>query len=274
MFYNLKLITLVTVLAVLGIRIANAEKWDMPMAYSATNFHSEVGAKFAQCVTNGTDSGLEIVTHPSGSLFKGNEIKRAVQTGQVNIGERLLSAHQNENPLYGVDSIPFLVSSFEEHERLWEVAGPKIAEVLAEDGLHYLYSVPWPPQGLYFNKEVNTIADINGIKFRSYNTATARLAELTGMLPVQVEAAELSQALATGVAQSMISSAATGYDRKLWEHLSHFYEVDAWLPRNTVFVNSDAWNKLDTKTKNVFNDCAAKAKDEDLLDQKIIHKLL
>ena len=247
---------------------AAAEKWDMPMAYAASNFHSEVGANFATCVTEGTGGGLEIVTHPSGSLFSGNEIKRAVQTGQANIGERLLSAHQNENPLYGVDSIPFLVSSFDEHEKLWNIAGPKVAEVLAEDNLHYLYSVAWPPQGLYFKKEVNSVADMEGIKFRSYNTATARMAELTKMLPVQVEAAELSQALATGVAESFISSGATGYDRKVWEHLTHFYEVDAWLPRNAVFVNMDAWNGLDDATKAVMEDCAAKAKAEGLARSK------
>lgn len=247
---------------------AAAEKWDMPMAYAATNFHSEVGASFATCVTEGTGGALEIVTHPSGSLFAGNEIKRAVQTGQANIGERLLSAHENENPLYGVDSIPFLVSSFDEHEALWDIAEPHIVEALAGDNLHYLYSVPWPPQGLYFNKEIGSVAEMQGIKFRSYSAATARMAELTGMLPVQVEAAELSQALATGVAESFISSGATGYDRKVWEHLTHFYEVDAWLPRNAVFVNMDAWNGLDDATKAVLNDCAAKADEEGLARSK------
>lgn len=247
---------------------AAAETWDMPMAYAATNFHSEVGANFAACVTAGAGGALEIVTHPSGSLFPGNEIKRAVQTGQANIGERLISAHQNENPLYGVDSIPFLVSSFDEHEKLWGIAGPKVAEALSEDNLHYLYSVPWPPQGFYAKKAINSIEDLKGVKFRSYSSATARMAELTGMLPVQVEAAELSQALATGVAESFISSGATGYDRKVWEHLSHFYEVDAWLPRNVVFVNNDAWAGLDDATKAVMNDCAAKAKAEGLQRSK------
>lgn len=243
---------------------AAAEKWDMPMAYAASNFHSEIGAGFGQCVTDGTDGTLEIVTHPSGSLFAGNEIKRAVQTGQANIGERLLSAHENENPLYGVDSIPFLVSSFDEHEKLWQIAGPKVAEALAEENLHYLYSVPWPPQGLYFRDEVTSVDDMAGVKFRSYNTATARLAELTGMVPVQIEAAEISQAFATGVADSMISSGATGYDRKVWEQLGYFYIVDAWLPRNTVFVNMDAWNDLDDATRQVLTDCAAAAKTEGL----------
>ena len=265
---TVKTLMAATAIATLGTSAALAEKWDMPMAYAATNFHSEVGAEFAKCVTDGTDGALEIVTHPSGSLFSGNEIKRAVQTGQANIGERLISAHQNENPLYGVDSIPFLVSSFDEHEKLWSIAGPRVAAALDADNLHYLYSVPWPPQGLYMNKEINSVEDLKGVKFRSYSTATARMAELTGMLPVQVEAAELSQALATGVAESFISSGATGYDRKVWEHLSHFYEVDAWLPRNIVFVNNDAWNGLDDATKAVMNDCAAAAKADGLQRSK------
>ena len=265
---KLKTLLAATAASALAAGAASAETWDMPMAYAATNFHSEIGAGFAQCVTEGTGGNLEIVTHPSGSLFPGNEIKRAVQTGQANIGERLMSAHENENPLYGVDSIPFLVSSFDEHEKLWEIAGPKVAEALAEDNLHYLYSVPWPPQGLYFRDEVKTVEDMKGVKFRSYSTATARLAELTGMLPVQIEAAEISQAFATGVADSMISSGATGYDRKVWEHLNYFYIVDAWLPRNAVFVNMDAWNGLDDATKGVLNDCGAKAAADGLARSK------
>ena len=265
---TLKTLMAATAMTVVGAGVAMAEKWDMPMAYAATNFHSAIGAEFAKCVTDGTGGALEIVTHPSGSLFKGNDIKRAVQTGQAPIGERLLSAHQNENPLYGVDSIPFLVSSFDEHENLWKVAEPKIAAALADDNLVYLYSVPWPPQGLYFNKAINPVEDMKGAKFRSYSTATARMAEMTGMLPVQVEAAELSQALATGVAEAFISSGATGYDRKVWEHLSHFYEVDAWLPRNAVFANMDSWNGLDDATKKIVTDCASKAQTDGLARSK------
>ena len=238
---------------------AMAEKWDMPMAYSATNFHSATGAEFAKCVTTGTGGAIEIVTHPSGSLFKGSDIKRAVQTGQAPIGERLLSAHQNENPIFGIDSIPFLATSFEDAAKLWKAARPTLTKILEEQNLVLLYSVPWPPQGLYFKKEVNSLADMKGLKFRSYNNATARLAELAGMLPVQIEAAEISQAFATGVAESMISSGSTGYDRKVWESLTHFYEVDAWLPRNYVFVNKDVWMGLDDSRRNVLKGCAGLA---------------
>ncbi|WP_170514441.1 TRAP transporter substrate-binding protein [Ruegeria atlantica] len=233
-----------------------AEKWDMPMAYSASNFHSATGAEFAKCVTTGTGGEIEIVTHPSGSLFKGADIKRAIQTGQAPIGERLLSGHQNENALFGFDSIPFLATSFDDSAKLWDAAKPSIENLLAEQNLTLLYAVPWPPQGLYFKDEVNSVADMKGIKFRSYNNATSRLAELTGMLPVTIEAAEISQAFATGVADSMVSSGSTGYDRKVWESLDFFYEVDAWLPRNYVMVNSDIWAGVSDANKNVIKACA------------------
>lgn len=235
---------------------AHAEKWDMPMAYSATNYHSETGEQFAQCVTLGTSGDIEIVTHPSGSLFKGGDIKRAIQTGQAQIGERLMSGHQNENAIFGFDSIPFLATSFDDSARLFEAARETMNTLLDEQNLVMLYAVPWPPQGLYFNKEVNAVADMKGLKFRSYNNATARLAELTGMLPVTIEAAEISQAFATGVAESMISSGSTGYDRKVWESLSHFYEVNAWLPYNYVMVNKDVWNETSDESKGVITGCA------------------
>ncbi|HIF78560.1 MAG TPA: C4-dicarboxylate ABC transporter substrate-binding protein, partial [Sulfitobacter sp.] len=183
-----------------------AEKWDMPMAYSASNFHSENGVEFANCVTEGTAGEIEITVHPGGSLIAGADIKRAIQTGQVQIGERLLSGHQNENAVFGFDSIPFLAPSFEASAKLWEAAKPKVEAVLEEQNLVLLYNVPWPPQGLYFKKEVGSVEDMKGVKFRSYNNTTARLAELTGMSPVTIEAAEVSQAFATGVAESMISS--------------------------------------------------------------------
>ncbi|MCY3995544.1 MAG: TRAP transporter substrate-binding protein [Rhodobacter sp.] len=235
------------------------EKWDMPMAYSGSNFHSVTGAEFAKCVTTGTGGDIEIVTHPSGSLFPGAQIKRAIQTGQVPIGERLLSGHQNENALFGLDSVPFLATSFDDAEKLWQVARPSLDKLLAGQNLTLLYSVPWPPQGLYFRDEVKSVADMEGIKFRSYNNATSRLAELTGMLPVTIEAAEISQAFATGVADAMVSSGSTGYDRKVWESLNYFYEVDAWLPRNYVMVNSDAWASVSDANKNVIQGCAGLA---------------
>lgn len=249
-----------------------AESWDMPMAYAATNYHSEMGVVFADKVREYTDGGIDITVHPGGSLFGGGDIKRAIQTGQVPIGERLMSSHANEAPILGWDNLPFVATSYADNSKLWEAAKEPVNEVLAEQNLVVLYTCPWPGQGFYFKNEVSGSADLGGLKFRSYNTATATIAEELGMIPVQVEAAELSQALATGVAEAFISSGSTGYDRKVWEHLSHYYKVNAWLPRNYVMVNKSVWDGLDENMQAALQKAgdetgaACEAKSEELSD--------
>ena len=240
---------------------AGAETWDMPVAYPATNYHTENAVAFAEEVADQTGGALEIVVHPGGSLFKGDEIKRAVQTGQVQIGERLISALANENPLFGVDALPFLATSFDAARELYEASRPVLEETLAEQGLKLLYAVPWPPQGLYTKQPIEQAADMQGVKFRAYNAATARVAELMGAVPTQIEEAELTQAFATGVAESMISSGATGYDRKLWEHTDYWYDAQAWLPKNMVIVNADAFESLPEDQQQALLDAAATAEE-------------
>ena len=240
---------------------AHAETWDMPVAYPASNYHTENAVQFAEDVAEMTNGELEITVHPGGSLYKGDEIKRAVQTGQAQIGERLISALANENPLFGIDALPFLATSFEEAKKLYEASKPALEEVLGQQNLKLLYAVPWPPQGLYTQKPLESKADMAGVKFRAYNAATARVAELMGAVPTQIEEAELAQAFATGVAESMISSGSTGYDRKMWEHTSHWYDAQAWLPKNMVIVNQDAFDGLPEDQQQALLDAAAEAEE-------------
>ncbi len=235
--------------------------WDLPMAYPATNYHSENATQFAKEVTEASGGKLEIVTHPGGSLFKGDEIFRAVRTGQAPIGERLISALGNEDPIFELDSLPFLVTNFAESRKLYDTTRPMVEKVLADKGLTLLYTVPWPPQGLYTKNEVNSVADMKGVKFRAYNAATSRLAELMGAVPTKIEAAELTQAFATGAVDSMISSGSTGYDSKLWEHTKYWYNIQAWMPKNMVIVNTEAFNSLDEATRNVVLEKAKAAED-------------
>lgn len=238
---------------------AAQQTWDMPMAYSATNYHSEIGAEFAAEVSEKSGGALIIKTHPGGSLFGGGEIYGAVRRGIAPIGERFIGALSNQDAFFGLDNLPFLATTFDEARVLYEVSKDTLIAKLAADGLVFLYSAPWPPQGLYSVREVNSKADLKGLKFRAYNPLTSRLAELLEMAPTTIETAELQQAFATGLAQAMITSGATGYDRKMWEHVPYYYDVRAWVPRNMVFVNKEAWDSLDAKTQQVVRTAAANA---------------
>ena len=235
------------------------ERWDMPTAYAGSNYHTQNATLFAEAVSVCTDGALEIAVHANGSLFAGGEIKRAVETGRAPIGERFLSAHEDENPIFGVDSVPFLAPSFEASGRLWQAARERLTEILAGQNLVLLYAVPWPPQGLYLDRAIESIADLEGLAFRANNEASARLAVLAGMSPAHVEATALREALADGTAQAFISSGATGYDRKVWDHVSHFYDIRAWVPRNTVFANKDAFEALDDHARNCLRAAALMA---------------
>jgi len=220
-------------------------KWNLPAAYPADNFHTENLVQFAKEAGEATGGKLQIQVHANASLFKAPEIKRAVQTGQAQLGEVLMSLHENEDPIYGLDVVPFLATSFEQSRRLWTAQRAGVEKKLASQGMMLLYAIPWPPQGIYAKKEINSVEDMRGLKWRAYNVGTSRIAELVGAQPVTIQAAELPQALATGTVNSYMSSGATGYDSKSWESLTHFYDTQAWLPKNMIFVNKAAFDALD-----------------------------
>ena len=243
-------------------------KWDLPSGYGASNFHTENLVQFAADVDKATSGKLKITVHASGALFKAPDIKRAVQGGQAQIGEVLISNFSNEWPLYGADALPFLADSYDEAAKLWKIQKPVFEKKLAEQGMMPLYAVPWPPQGIYTKKPTASAADLKGVKWRAYNPQTSRIAELVGAQPVTVQAAELSQALATGVVESYMSSGSTGFDSKTYEHIKYWYDTQAWLPKNLVLVNKAAFDALDAPTKQAVMKAGADAEVRGLAASK------
>jgi TRAP-type C4-dicarboxylate transport system substrate-binding protein len=219
-------------------------KWNLPAAYAASNYHSENLVAFAEDVKKATGGKLEITVHAGASLFKAPEIKRAVATGQAQMGEVLISIHENEDPVYGLDTIPFLASSYAESRKLAAARADHMGKKLDGQGIRVLFVVPWGPQGIYAKKDIAKIDDMKGLKMRTYNVGTTRIAELVGAQGVTVQAAELSQALATGTVNAFMTSGATGYDSKVWETMTHFYNTQAWIPHNVTFVNKAAFDGL------------------------------
>jgi TRAP-type transport system periplasmic protein len=254
-------LALTLVSATLASTVLAQTKWDLPAAYPATNFHSENLAQFANDIDKASAGKLKITVHPGASLFKAPEIKRAVQGGQAQIGEILLANFENENPIFGADGIPFLATSFADSKKLYAAQKPALDKALGAQGMKLLYAVAWPPQGLYVKKEIGSVADMRGVKWRAYSPATAKMAELIGAQPVTIQAAEVSQAFATGVVDSMMSSGSTGFDSKIYESVKYWYDTQAWLPKNAVIVNLKAFNALDAATQAAVIKAAADAED-------------
>ncbi|MCL4768350.1 MAG: TRAP transporter substrate-binding protein [Hyphomicrobiaceae bacterium] len=255
-----RLVTLGLLAAALAAAPAAAQtKWDMPTPYGDGNFHTKNVRQFVEDVDKATSGQLKIVVHSGGALFKHPEIKKTVRQGVAPIGEILESIASNESPIYGVDSIPFLTASYADARKLYAAQKPFLEKKLAEDGLMLLYSVAWPSQGLYSKKEIKSLEDMSGLKFRTYNAATSRIAALIKAVPTQVEAPDIPTAFSTGRVESMFTSPSTGADSKAWDFLSHFHDLQGWQPRNIVFVNKAAFDKLTPGQQKALKDAAAAA---------------
>jgi TRAP-type C4-dicarboxylate transport system substrate-binding protein len=236
-------------------------KWDMPTPYGDGNFHTKNVVQFTQDVAKATGGKLTITVHSNGSLVKHPEIKSSIRRGVAPIGEVLISNHQNESPIYGVDSVPFLATSYSDARKLYAAQKPFLEKKLAEEGLVLLFSVPWPSQGIYAKKEIKTIDDLKGLKFRTYNTATQRIAQLAGAIPTQIEVPDIPTAFATNRVEAMITSPSTGADTKAWDYLSHFHHTQAWLPRNVVIVSKTAFDGLPEDVRKAVLAAAKTAED-------------
>lgn len=238
---------------------ASAQNWDMPTPYGDTTFHTQNIMQFADDVRAATDGDLDITIHSAGSLFPHAEIKGAVRNRSVPIGEFFLSRLSNEDLAYGLDSQPFVATSYADAETLWAAQKPVITELLAEQGLMPLFSVPWPAQGLYTNGEIETVEDLNGLRFRAYNAALEEFATLAGAAPVQIEASDIPQAFATGQVAAMITSPSTGMNSTAWDFVTHYTPINAWVPKNIVVVNQRMFDGLDADTQTAVMDAAAAA---------------
>lgn len=233
--------------------------WDMPTPYGDNTFHTVNIRQFAEEVEAATQGELVITVHSAGSLIKHPEIKSVVRRGLVPIGELIMSRLGNEDPVFEVDAIPFLATSYKEASELWEASRPIIERKLDRQGLRLLFTVPWPPQGIYAEQELQTIDDLKGITLRAYNKMTERLARLAGAIPTQVEVPDIPTAFTTGRVDAMITSPTTGVDTKAWDYVSHFHDTRAWLPKNTVIVNQRAFARLDTQSQEAVLEAARQA---------------
>lgn len=235
--------------AALSVSAQAATKWDLPTAYPASNLHTENLQEFVKEVKELSGGEFDITLHINASLFKAPEIKRAVQSNQAQAGEILLTNYANEDPIFALDGLPFLATGYDAAWKLYQAQKPVLSKKLESQGMMLLFTVAWPPQGIYANNEINTVDDLKGLKWRAYSPVTARIADLVGAQPVTIQQAELAQAMATGVVNAFMTSGSTGWDTKVYEYMKRFYDTQAWLPKNAILVNKKAFDALDQKSK-------------------------
>ncbi|APZ44585.1 C4-dicarboxylate ABC transporter substrate-binding protein [Acidihalobacter ferrooxydans] len=221
-----------------------ATTWNLAIPYPSQNFLTQNDRAFAKDVGQLTHGQLKIVVNSDGTLANNAAMIPSVASGAVPMGDMLMSYLSNQNPIYALDAMPFLATGYPQAEKLWQAQKPAVEKLLARQGLMLLYAVPWPPQGLYTQKPVQNIADLKGLRIRSYNATLAKLIKLSGGIPTEISVPQIPQAFSTGMVQAMITSPATGANSQAWDYVNYFYDVKAWLPKDMVIVNKRMFDAL------------------------------
>jgi len=250
------------VTACLAVETASAETvWQLASAYSDSTFHTANLRQFAADVALATGGKLTIEVRSNGTLAPMAQIESKVESGSIAAGEVISGALAQRIPIADVDSVPFIVSSYDDARRLWKAERPVLDAQLAAHGLIALYAVAWPPQGLYSTKPLHRLGELQGSRMRTYNAATQRIAQKLGATPVDVPSTDLGRAISAGQIDSMLTSTTTGADVRAWEHMKYFYDVRAWYPKNIVLVNAAALNALEPSVKSAVMAAAVAAED-------------
>lgn len=256
--------TLITTSILLGATLsaANAAKWHMPTPYGDANHPTKIAYQFAEEIKTKTNGELDITVHSGASLVKHPEIPRAVKTGQVQMGEIFIGIMGNTHPVFKHDNIPFLATNYDDAKTLWEAAKPEMEKQLNKEGMTLLYAVAWPAQSLYSKNPVNSLEDLTGSRMRAYSPSTSRLADLMGTTPTTIQVPEIPQAFSTGIIDAMITSPSTGANGQAWDYVQHYTDIQAWIPKNMVVVNTRSFKRLDKATQQIVLDAAMHAEQK------------
>jgi len=224
---------------------AETVKLKLATAYSADNFQTQNVQRFADEVKQATAGRVEFTIAPGGELLKPMAIFPGVKEGSTaQAGEVIMSNLAEENIVFRLDSLPFLVNSYDDAHRLWRDSRAAVEKALDARGIVLLYAVPWPPQNLYSNRPINSVQDFKGLKMRSYNAMTERIAQIMGAAPVTIQVVDLAKAIADKQVDLMLTSSWTGSETKAWSAMKYYYKVNAWIPKNIVFINKAVYAKL------------------------------
>lgn len=225
-------------------------------AYAADNFQTQNLQMFADDVRRTSKGRINFKLYPAGSLLKPAEIFTGVRDGKAVGGEMMMSSLSQEANIFGIDALPFIVSDYDDAKRLWEVSRPAVARALREKGLQLLYAVPWPGQNLYSVREIRSLIDFKGLRMRTYNQTTERIADLVGASKVTFQVIELARAIEQEKLDLMLTSSWTGVDTRAWSKLHYYYKVNAWIPKNMVFIDARLYDSLDGESRRLLQDAA------------------
>lgn len=263
MNWGVVFVTCYALLAMAGGRAQASEIWDMAIAYPPGNYQTKSAERFAAEVAKATDGEVTIRVQAGGALgFKGPEMLGTIRDGLVPAGSMLLNQQVGVEPLLGIASLPYLVSSPSEMRLITDIARPAYDQIAAKHRQKILYIMPWPGQNIFAKTEVKGPADFRALKIRTVDRNGSDYFRELNASPAQMPWGEVVPALATGVINSVTTSSSSGVDGQFWDFMGFCHLVNWQSNFDIVTVNLNAWKKLSLAQQKAIEDVATRLEPE------------
>ena len=240
-------------------------KWDLSTVWPDSNYHTQNAKRFAREVKAASGGAIDITVKDGGQLgFKGPEQLRAVRDGLVPMADILIFQQIGDEPMAGIDSLPFLVNSFDELKIFYKYVRPEYEKMAQKHNQRVLYLAPWPTVYLFLKVKASTLEGLRNIKIRIPDKNAADMLAAVGMAPVLIPWGETIPALASGTVAGVSTSAVSAVDGKFWELLKpgYIYPTNHFWTSDMVTVNLDAWKRLKPNHQKAVLDTARKLEPE------------
>jgi len=245
MLKRMLLVMTATCMVFASTALARDMKMNCNAVYSSTSIHTQGAMKFAELAKEYSDGSIQITVHPGGSLgFKGSELLKAVKDASVPMSDILMGVVAGSEEIFGLSTYPRMVHSFDEAWDLYQAAKPFYEKACQKWNQKLLYAAPWPPSGLFTQKPLQKLSDLEGLKTRTYDKNGAEFLRKAGANPLAMPWGEVYSALNTGLIDSVLTSSHSGKNGKFWEVLSNFTDISYAYPLNMLTINMDYWQAL------------------------------
>ncbi len=227
-------------------------KWDL-YAFTGVTHPITVRYKmFADEVKAATGGKLEIVVRPAGELpFRATEVVKATSLGQVQLAAAYQGFISGEVPISSVASLPFLVRSGEELEKVYPIIAKYTDPAFKKQGVKTLFWHTWPVQNIYGKgKPIKTIEDFKGRKIRSTDGKQAAMLKELGASSVNLTTPEVPVAMERGVADGFLTAGFNVIGAKWYEFTEWGWMGDVHIGGpDYLIMNVSVYDKLPADVK-------------------------
>jgi TRAP-type mannitol/chloroaromatic compound transport system substrate-binding protein len=205
--------------------------------------------RISKIVADATDNKFQIRPFAAGEIVPALQVLDAVQNNTVELGHTACYYYVGKDPTFTFGStVPFGMNT--RHMNAWMMHGGGL-QLLREFHKDYnIYNIPagntGAQMGGWFRKEIKTVADLKGLKFRIAGVAGAILTKL-GVVPQQIGGGDIYPALEKGTIDAAEWVGPYDDEKLGFFKVAKYYYYPGWWEGNTeldVYVNLSQWEQL------------------------------